>query len=1207
MGGGFVPQLGQWDGDFAFRLSLPNHEVFLTAHGLRVVTYDLPPHPPLSAEPFTPRAHAFDVIFEGARPVRWKPGKAFPYYYNYYLGSDPHRWRSRVPVYESIHAAEVWPGVDIRLEYSGGRLKMWLETAPTADLQKVVFRYEGADSLDVLEGRLRIHTSAGVLTDLPPVAYALPDSTPVPVYFVLEGKDRVRFGVPSAWQGRSLAIDPVYVFSTYSGAASDNWGFTATPDTLGNGYAGGTVYGVGFPTTTGAFDPTYNGGGPSGQWPGDIARDAAIWKVNATGTQLLFGTFLGGSSDEQPHSMVVDHHNRLVVMGTTESFDFPVTPGAFQTAHMGMHDIFVCIFSEDGTQLVASTFVGGTGPDGLNGYYSLTNYTNTLPTGYNYGDVYRGEVISAANGDILVASSTRSPNFPVTFGAYQAALGGVQDGVCFRLNSTLSQLVWSTYLGGSGADAAYSLREAADGSIYVAGGTTSADALPAAGAFPTYHDSVDGYILRLDASGSQLLASTYVGTSAYDQVYLIDLDPFGDVYALGQTESNAFPQRNARASVPGAKHFIISLRPSLDSITFSGTFGLPNRTSPDLSPSAFMVDECGRIYFSGWAERIARFGNITGYPTTANAFQRTTTGHDFYLAVWTDHMDALLYASFYGGPQSTEHVDGGTSRFAKDGTIYQSVCAGCGGNNDFPTYPSHTISTTNNSANCNNALFKIHFDLPAVRADFTSDTLHCAENTFHFVNRSSRTDSIVWRFGDGHTSTDRHPTHTYDSPGTYTVTLEVYGTGLCADADTAQRTVHAYDLSIARLRADSGECVNIWRLTNVSPRYDTIAWYVDSIYRGSADTLTLTFSDTTARWIYLVTDPDWYCADTDSVLLAPPFIPTARFTYRITDSCVGNVQFLNQSTPSQQWTWTFGDGTADSLFWEPIHAYDSPGTYPVRLIIEPHKPCADTALDTLSIHRIYAALEIHTDSCELVSTQWNRSLNYDSAFWEVPGEPFPYTTADSFSYTWPARGWYSLRLIVVRSNGCADTAEGRIWVNTRIPPHFEWHIDTCNLELIAAADSPLPVDFAWRWGAALIYPGKYHQVLSGQEGSYRFGMITQPASVCADSLMTFVDMPAPDANLFIPNIFTPNGDGYNETFRVRGVDQCRFYHLYLYNRWGQLMFYYGDPPRLAPRALEGTTEEWNGRFNSRPAPEGAYYYLLITPHYQKEGTLRLVR
>ena len=164
-------------------------------------------------------------------------------------------------------------------------------------------------------------------------------------------------------------------------------------------------------------------------------------------------------------------------------------------------------------------------------------------------------------------------------------------------------------------------------------------------------------------------------------------------------------------------------------------------------------------------------------PITNNAFQTTTDGNDFYLAVLNEFLDSLEYATYFGGSQSTEHVDGGTSRFDKNGVIYQSVCAGCGGNNDFPIYPNPgAVSTSNNSPNCNNAVFKFDFKRPIVSADFIAPTLNCT-TTVDFLNSSSISQlssvSYLWEFGDGINSIQANPTHQYQNPGTYDVKLIV--------------------------------------------------------------------------------------------------------------------------------------------------------------------------------------------------------------------------------------------------------------------------------------------------------------------------------------------------------------------------------------------------------------------------------------------------
>ena len=1212
--GDIVPNIGQWDGAFAFRAALPNHTAFFTEAGIRMVTYDAgESHPGIRLR--KPVAHAFDLLFDDGRtPIRWEPLDKAPYYHNYYLGNDSRRWRSRVPVYHTLRAREVWPGIDVDVVIRDQQLKFLFHIRENARYEDIALRLVGADSLRLTDGQLQIYTRAGVLVDLPPVAFSKADpQKEVPVSFVLEG-DVLRFHVSEVPQEGDWVIDPIYVFSTYSGSSADNWGFTATPDTAGNAYSGGTVYDVGFPVTTGAFDPTYNGGitPPGGGAWGDLPRDVAIWKVNSSGTQRLFATYLGGTYNEQPHSMVVDSNNRLVVMGTTTSWNFPVTAGAYQMLAADSHDIFLTIFSEDGSQLEASTYIGGNGNDGLNGeyYVSQVYVKNYYPTGYNYGDLYRGEVIAADNGDLLVTSSTRSSNFPVTPLAFDNSYNGGQDAVCFRISGDLSTLIWSTYLGGSSVDAGYGVREASDGSIFVVGGTASPNFISGGVGYQTaYQGNVDGFIVKLSFNGTTRTAATYVGTSSYDQTYLIDLDPADNVYVVGQTADNAFPVFGASGADSGAHHFIMKLRPTLDSAFFSGTFGVSGKAKPDLSPAAFMVDNCGRIFFSGWSDAISRNSSILNYPITPNAYQTSTDGRDFYLAVWTADMDSLIYASYYGGGLSREHVDGGTSRFNKDGTIYQSVCAGCGGHNDFPTYPANTISHTNNSINCNNAVFKIRFDLPAVQAFFESDTIHCNEHTFYFYDRSGGADSVWWDLGDGTLSTDRNPTHTYGAPGTYVVTIYAYRGGTCNSTDSFSRTVHAYDTAIAAIAIDSGECPNEWILRNRSPRFDSVAWYAPLTppqYLSSGDTLVVYVSDTLARRYYLIADPGTVCADIDSIDLQAPYIPMAAFTMAVLDSCRGRVQFQNHSTPSDQWRWDFGDHQFDTVEWAPIHAYDSPATYTVRLIIEPGKRCADTAERTFSLNRIYADFFIRIDSCDLTSYQFNTSQNHDTVYWFVDSMSYP--AGDSFAYTWPGRGRHVVTLVAERDGLCRDTVSRPVWVNTYIPPRYTWEIDTCDLEVLARADSPFAVSFGWVWNRARITPGRFRQIFEAQPGSNRLGMITQPGSVCADSAFTMLEVPEPDANLFIPNVFTPNGDGYNDEFRITGIRQCEFYNLYVYNRWGQVMFFSGrTPPRLAPPALDGSKEAWDGTFDDKPAAEGVFYYILQTPHYQKKGTVTLIR
>jgi len=193
-------------------------------------------------------------------------------------------------------------------------------------------------------------------------------------------------------------------------------------------------------------------------------------------------------------------------------------------------------------------------------------------------------------------------------------------------------------------------------------------------------------------------------------------------------------------------------------------------------------------------------------PITNNAYQTTTDNNDFYFLVMNNDASALLYASYFGSMLSADHVDGGTSRFDKNGRIYQSVCAGCGGDDNFPTTPG-AWSQTNNSTNCNNALIKFNFELNKVKSDANiapSDT-GCAPLSVNFINNSNAVN-YVWDFGDGTQSTLVNPSHTYPNPGSYVVSLIAIDSIKCNIADTAYLLINSIPVPVVNLGADQKIC-----------------------------------------------------------------------------------------------------------------------------------------------------------------------------------------------------------------------------------------------------------------------------------------------------------------------------------------------------------------------------------------------------------------
>ena len=697
---------------------------------------------------------------------------------NFFIGNDPQKWAENVRGYDRVKIPNVYPGIDVEFASNQSNLKYDFILAPNVNPNLIQVAFSGQDELYILDGSLVAKTSLGDFTEVAPYAYQIDaDGKQIRVScdFVLSG-NVVSYYFPEGYDSsRPLIIDPEIAFSTYIGSTTNSFGFTASYDNAGNLYAGAVVFGASYPTTAGAYQINFGMG----------VVDCGISKFSSDGTELLYSTYIGGQGNEAPHSLIVNDNNELYILGTTSSANFPVSAGAFQSNHAGGanivavgfsyeigSDIFIAKLNGNGNALLASTYIGGSGNDGLG--------TGTVLE-KNYGDQFRGEIVVDAAGNAYVATVTASSDFPIVNG-FSTNIGGALSGVIFKLSSNLQTLIWSTFSGGNSAESAMSLQLAPDNSVYFTGGTTSAELPVTTGAYQSEKSSgVDGYIGHISADGSQLLACTYNGTTGFDQNYFVQLDTEGFVYVVGQT-TGAYPVSEGVYANPNSGQYIQKFSSDLTTSIWSTTIG-SGSGGIDISPSAFLVSNCGQIYLSGWGGAINSTGSTNILPVTSNAFQSTTDGEDFYLMVLEPDATDLLYGTFFGGSLSPEHVDGGTSRFDKNGTVYQAVCAGCFGNNDFPTQPG-VWSQTNGSNACNLGVFK--FNLSAVNAVAQADApdVICPGTVFNLVNQSVGADTFLWDMGDGFTSTDEETTYSFDNPGTYTIKLYAEDSQGCLSSDS---------------------------------------------------------------------------------------------------------------------------------------------------------------------------------------------------------------------------------------------------------------------------------------------------------------------------------------------------------------------------------------------------------------------------------------
>ncbi len=780
-------------------------------------------------------AHAYKMQFVDANPsVKIFPKRAYSTYENFFIGNDKSHWVSNVKSYQEIYYQELYASIDLRIYQQAKGFKYDFIVKAGADPDEIQMHYEGVEKFSLTSGNLKIVTSVGKIIEEKPYVYQIVKgkTKEIDAEYVLRNKILSIHLLEDYNEDFDLIIDPSLIFATYSGSTSDNWGFTACSDQLGNVYSGGIVFNAGYPVTLGAYQYDFAGG--EFAMTGYLGSDVTISKYTPDGTTLIWATHLGGTtSEEMPQSLVVNPLNELLILGTTGSSDFPITSGAYDSSFNGGTDvtydgvikysngtdIFVSKLSADGSQLLGSTYVGGTANDGLNYRPSYASY---LMTGngslyYNYADGARGEVITDGKSDVFVGTSTFSDDFP-TLNSFQLSSNGQQEGVVFKLSSDLTQLIWSSYLGGAADDAIYSIEINTQGETYVAGGTESSNFPTTTGAYETTFQggTTDAFVAQINTVGSQLMASTYFGSPEYDQAYFVRKDKYNNVFIAGQTEATGSTLiQNAAYNHPNSGQFIAKLFPGLQTLDWSTTFGTGSG-KPNISLTAFSVDICNRIYLSGWGREWggysgsawgSTFGTV-GMDITSDAEQSVTDGQDFYIMVMFGDASALDYATFFGeqhygtGYCGHDHVDGGTSRFDRMGNIYQSVCASCGNIgasggsascNEFPTTTGAAFEDNGGIVNddwtCNNAVFRFSFAEDITVADFYADPLVCENLPVHFTNTGIGAN-YYWDFGDGSpVVNDQSPDHIFPAPGTYDVMLWTIDSNTCNLTDTIIKSI----------------------------------------------------------------------------------------------------------------------------------------------------------------------------------------------------------------------------------------------------------------------------------------------------------------------------------------------------------------------------------------------------------------------------------
>lgn len=342
-------------------------------------------------------------------------------------------------------------------------------------------------------------------------------------------------GTDDIFVSKLNAAGSALLYSTYVGGSDSDEGSDIAIDSSGNAYITGLTGSFDFPITANAFQKT----------PFDGPFDAFVSKLNPAGSALVYSSYLGGSEDDEAFGIAIDSSGNAYVTGLTGSLDFPTTPGAFQTKFGGSEDAFVSKVNASGSALLYSTYIGGSG-----------------------GDDGFGIAVDTS-GNAFVTGFTNSSDFPTTSGAFQTTLAGTGSTFVSKLNSSGSALMYSSYLGGSGFDGGgRGIAVDAAGNGYVTGATSSSNFPISSDAFQTTFGGVeDAFVTEMNAAGSSLIYSTYLGGSGDDGGFYLTLDAAGNVYLAGLTGSSNFPTTiGALQPTPGGNS---------DAFVSKFSFGMP--------------------------------------------------------------------------------------------------------------------------------------------------------------------------------------------------------------------------------------------------------------------------------------------------------------------------------------------------------------------------------------------------------------------------------------------------------------------------------------------------------------------------------------------------------------------------------------------------------------------------------------------------------
>ncbi len=1237
---GYIQNKGQWSDDVVAKYALANGVVWFKED--RVVIPIIEEETFVEAvelaheyegdESILVDGHAYSMRFGSDANTSVDFSGKHSDYVNYFIGNNRSKWASKVGVYDMCSYDGIKPGVDLNWTIENGNVKYTYQLSQGVDPDDVYMEYSAIRSLAVIDENLIIELPNLEVKEQKPFAYQIIDDEvqEVSCGFNVKG-NKVFFDVGEYNTALPLFIDPVVVASTNIGATVSTYGHSATFDQFGNIYGGGRPFGSGYPTDTGSFQIDFAGGGV----------DIGLSKLNEDGSDLLWSTYIGGSNQEFVHSIVVNGFNDVIVYGKTNSIDYPVSETAVDTTYNGGWDICVTVLSDSGDVLVGSTYLGGEGDDGnnvipasysnfkgevvcdlySNVYVASTSSSDSFlitqnafqtqrdssqdgtVTKLNYNlsqlifSTYLGTSANdaafnlkpAKDNSVYVVGATGGDDFPTSTGSHDETWNfGQYDAFITRLAPDGESILQSTYVqsDSNGNDKGFFLQIDRSGDVYILGTSDSIQADTNKYAGPGSGSFIRKYTKELD---SLYWTSTF--TSLSHSAFLVD--NCKNIYAAGNGPGLVDTIDAVQATQGG--FYLMALSPDADTIVFGSYYG-SGGSHVDGGTSRF--DKRGAVYQA----------TCTGgfFPTNNNAYSTNQNGTWDLTLFKIDFEIQAAVANAQVAPNST-----GCVPFTVDFTNFGSAGLshfwdfGDGDTANTQT-PTHTFDEP--------GIYEVSYVIFDTVGCVLSDTSSLVLVVYDTTEINILSDSIIcinevelytdspfaqYTWSTGQTS----ETIAVDQSGEYWVEIE-NACGVFTDTIEIE-IIPPYEF---QLPADTGICqpgfiVN-GPLNGVSFQWNT------------GDTTQFISIDSAGK--YVLTASNEFCSAVDTIIVVTSYTNFSSGDTVICDS-VYTITVANQGgstlwstgdtlnaitlTESGQYWVVLNNGfcsTTDSLDLTlgsarvdagpdtviceqtEISAFDSDL---ISYVWSTGDSSASIMVDSSGLYWVIVENEFcsGTDSIDIELQQFSfESTEYlfcdeDSGLIDAPGD-------ESFTFLWNTSD--TTKTITVKD-------EGLYYVNVSTPfcsqsdsvqvrfgssPNFSLG---GNQVICNGQTTKIEVDSLWssvRWSTG----DTSSLIIVNDSGIVSASMFFQGCEKTEEIRVSFQRLNF-DSLILVPNVITPNGDGINDDLGLKIADPSLItdYHLYVYNRWGALLF-----------SSEYINHNWDGRTPAGdPVEKGTYFYL----------------